>query len=56
MTRMPGELNGFKGDDMFNLTLAEWWLFGIFGIWQILGIVLLIILVIFWLQYRKRQM
>ena len=43
---------------MFNgLTLAqEWRLFGIFGIWQILGIVLLIILVIFWLQYRKRQM
>ena len=40
---------------MFNLA-ETWRLFGIFSALQLLGIVLLIILIVFWVQYRKRQM
>ncbi len=40
------------------LILADepWRLFKIFGVWQLVGIGLLVALIIFWLQYRKRQM
>jgi hypothetical protein len=31
-------------------------LFGILSAWSCFAIVLLIILIIFWMQYRKRQM
>ena len=29
---------------------------GIFETWQVIAIVLLIVLIVFWMQYRKRQM
>jgi hypothetical protein len=43
---------------MFNPMIAadQWRLFGILGWKQLLGLLLLVILIIFWLQYRKRQM
>jgi len=31
-------------------------LFGIFELWQLIPLVILIGLIIFWVQYRKRQM
>ena len=34
--------------------LAE--IFGIFQPWQIIAFVVLIVLIVFWIQYRKRQM
>ena len=37
-------------------TLAEWRLFNLLTWWQVALIVLLIVLIIFWVQYRKRQM
>lgn len=43
---------------MFNALIAAepWRLFGFFNVWQLVGILVLVALIIFWLQYRKRQM